>query len=156
MSQEQGRRATDNLPFDFEALIMEEQDPQHRRFLLAFASIDRNLTTMANSFAESMRAMSQTVEKVAQKQEIYAKQYDADKKWRDALENRTKGWRDVLGPVVVVLQALLVMVASVSGWYIKSEWSTLMLREARQEERLDKIEALDARLLLSKPSKEQS
>lgn len=156
MSTENGRRITDNLPFDFETLIMEEQDPQHRRFLLAFSSIDRNLTTMANSFADSMKTMSQTVEKVAQKQEIYAKQYDEDKKWRDALENRTKGWRDVLGPVVVVLQAILVMVASVSGWYIKSEWSTLMLREARQEERLDKIEALDARLLLSKPSKEQS
>lgn len=156
MSDDNGRRATDNLPFDFEALIMEEQDPQHRRFLLAFSSIDRNLTTMANSFADSMKTMSQTVEKVAQKQENYAKQYDEDKKWRDALENRSKGWRDVLGPVVVVLQAILVLAVSVSGWYIKSEWSTLMTRELRQEERLDKIEALGAGLLMSKQSKEAS
>ena len=140
MSDDKGRRATDNLPFDFEALIMEEQDQQHRRFLLAFASIDRNLTTMANGFAESMQTITRTVEKVAQKQEIYAKQYDEDKKWRDALENRSKGWRDVLGPVVVVLQAALVAVMSISGWYIKSEWSALMSRELKQEERLDRID----------------
>jgi len=156
VSQEQGRRLTDNLPFDFEILIMEEQDPQHRRFLLAFSSIDRNLTTMANSFAESMRTMSQTVEKVAEKQEIYAKQYDADKKWRDALENRTKGWRDILVPVSVVLQALLIGAVSLSAWYIKTEWATLMLRETRQEERLDKIETLDLRLLAEHEHKEQS
>lgn len=148
MSDNQGRRVTDSLPFDFEALIMEEQDQQHRRFLLAFASIDRNLTTMANGFAESMQAITKTVEKVVQKQEMYAKQYDEDKKWRDALENRTKGWRDVLGPVVVALQAAIVAVMSISGWYIKSEWSSLMSRELQQEERLDRIdEAIGSRAI---------
>jgi len=151
-----GRRATDNLPFDFEALIMEEQDPQHRRFLLAFSSIDRNLTTMANSFADSMLRMSQTVEKVALKQEIYAKQYDEDKKWRDALENRTKGWRDILGPVVVVLQAILILGVSVSGWYLRTEWSALMGREARQEERLDKIEKLEQAEIVLHQMKDKS
>ena len=156
MSDEMGRRATDNLPFDFEALIMEEQDPQHRRFLLAFSSIDRNLTTMANSFADSMLRMSQTVEKVALKQEIYAKQYDEDKKWRDALENRTKGWRDVLGPAAVVMQALLIGAVSLSGWYIKTEWTTLMSREARQEERLDKIEKFEQAEIVLHQMKEQS
>jgi len=156
MSDPAGRRSTDSLPFDFEALIMEEQDPQHRRFLLAFSSIDRNLTTMANSFADSMLRMSQTVEKVALKQEIYAKQYDEDKKWRDALENRTKGWRDILVPAAVVLQAILVLLVSISGWYLKTEWTTLMSREARQEERLDKIEKFEQAEIVLHQMKEQS
>jgi len=131
-----GRRETDKFPLDLDRMIIEETDPKHRSFLVAFGALVKVLTGLTEKIQEDSVRMADHIA-----------EYKADKESRVALFNRSKGWRDVVMPVLAIVQVLVLGIIGISGWVISTEYnvihSTLEAEQKLNKDQAEKLQALE-------------
>lgn len=80
---ELNRRATDKLPLDIDQLIMQEDDPKQRAFLIVLNSINNSLI-----------ANTETIKDISEKLDAHLTSYDNHVEQEEALLNRGRGaWK---------------------------------------------------------------
>ena len=131
-----GRRKTDEFPLDLEQMIIEETDPKHRSFLVAFSSIVTTLTALTDLIRADSKRMTAHIE-----------EYKSDKATRDALINRGKGWRDILVPGIALVQVLLAGACGFFGYVIDAEYksirSAISAEQIMNQQQADRLQALE-------------
>lgn len=96
---ERNRRSTDGLDDDIENMIVEENDPKQRAFLIVLNSINKSLI-----------ANTETIREVSEKLEEHLEHFDQHTKAEEALMNKGRGmWK---------VAAWVIGVAQLAGLYI--------------------------------------
>lgn len=95
MTQQQNRRATDKLPLDIDQLIMQEDDPKQRAFLIVLNSINNSLI-----------ANTETIKDVSEKLDAHLTSYENHVEQEDALLNRGRGAWKVMAWVISGVQVI--------------------------------------------------
>lgn len=95
MTQQQNRRATDKLPLDIDQLIMQEDDPKQRTFLIVLNSINNSLI-----------ANTETIKDVSEKLDAHLTSYENHVEQEDALLNRGRGAWKVMAWVISGVQVI--------------------------------------------------
>ena len=93
--QQQNRRATDKLPLDIDQLIMQEDDPKQRSFLIVLNSINNSLI-----------ANTETIKDVSEKLDAHLTSYENHVEQEDALLNRGRGAWKVMAWVISGVQVI--------------------------------------------------
>ena len=95
MTQQQNRRATDKLPLDIDQMIMQEDDPKQRAFLIVLNSINNSLI-----------ANTETIKDVSEKLDAHLTSYENHVEQEDALLNRGRGAWKVMAWVISGVQVI--------------------------------------------------
>ena len=95
MTQQQNRRATDKLPLDIDQLIMQEDDPKQRAFLIVLNSINNSLI-----------ANTETIKDISEKLDTHLTSYDKHVEQEEALLNRGRGAWKVMAWVISGVQVI--------------------------------------------------
>lgn len=96
---ERNRRSTDGLDDDIENMIVEENDPKQRAFLIVLNSINKSLI-----------ANTETIREVSEKLEEHLEHFDQHTKAEEALMNKGRGmW---------IIAAWVIGIAQIAGLYI--------------------------------------
>lgn len=125
MTQQQNRRATDKLPLDIDQLIMQEDDPKQRAFLIVLNSINNSLI-----------ANTETIKDVSEKLDAHLTSYENHVEQEDALLNRGRGaWR-VMAWVISGVQVIGLGIWAMAREEIK-EIHVMMQAEQKQLAQLE-------------------
>jgi len=92
---ELNRRATDKLPLDIDQLIMQEDDPKQRAFLIVLNSINNSLI-----------ANTETIKDVSEKLDAHLTSYENHVEQEEALLNRGRGAWKVMAWVISGVQVI--------------------------------------------------
>lgn len=92
---ELNRRATDKLPLDIDQLIMQEDDPKQRAFLIVLNSINNSLI-----------ANTETIKDISEKLDAHLTSYDNHVEQEEALLNRGRGAWKVMAWVISGVQVI--------------------------------------------------
>jgi len=95
MTQQQNRRATDKLPLDIDQMIMQEDDPKQRAFLIVLNSINNSLI-----------ANTETIKDVSEKLDAHLTSYENHVEQEDALLNKGRGAWKVMAWVISGVQVI--------------------------------------------------
>lgn len=125
MTQQQNRRATDKLPLDIDQLIMAEDDPKQRAFLIVLNSINNSLI-----------ANTETIKDVSEKLDAHLTSYENHVEQEEALLNRGRGaWR-VMAWVISGVQVIGLGIWAMAREEIK-EIHVMMQAEQKQLAQLE-------------------
>lgn len=125
MTQQQNRRATDKLPLDIDQLIMQEDDPKQRAFLIVLNSINNSLI-----------ANTETIKDVSEKLDAHLTSYENHVEQEDALLNRGRGaWR-VMAWVISGVQVIALGIWAMAREEIK-EIHVMLQAEQKQLAQLE-------------------
>lgn len=125
MTQQQNRRATDKLPLDIDQLIMQEDDPKQRAFLIVLNSINNSLI-----------ANTETIKDVSEKLDAHLTSYENHVEQEEALLNRGRGaWR-VMAWVISGVQVIGLGIWAMAREEIK-EIHVMMQAEQKQLAQLE-------------------
>ena len=91
----QNRRATDKLPLDIDQMIMQEDDPKQRAFLIVLNSINNSLI-----------ANTETIKDVSEKLDAHLTSYENHVEQEDALLNKGRGAWKVMAWVISGVQVI--------------------------------------------------
>jgi len=89
------RRSTDKLPVDIESMIMQEDDPKQRAFLIVLNSINNSLV-----------ANTETIREVSEKLETHLTHFEEHTRNEEALLNKGRGAWKVAAWVIGVVQVI--------------------------------------------------
>lgn len=92
---DQNRRATDKLPLDIDQLIMQEDDPKQRAFLIVLNSINNSLI-----------ANTETIKDVSEKLDAHLTSYEQHVEKEDAILNKGRGAWKVVAWIIGVVQVV--------------------------------------------------
>lgn len=125
---EHNRRATDKLPRDIENMILQEDDPKQRAFLIVLNSINNSLI-----------ANTDTIRNVSDKLESHLQNFDTHTKEEDARLNKGRGAWKILAWVIGIAQ-----VVALGIWNeARSEIKQINITLAQIETRVSVIESKD-------------
>ena len=125
MTQQQNRRATDKLPLDIDQLIMQEDDPKQRSFLIVLNSINNSLI-----------ANTETIKDVSEKLDAHLTSYENHVEQEDALLNRGRGAWKVMAWVISGVQVIGLGIWAMAREEIK-EIHVMMQAEQKQLAQLE-------------------
>ena len=125
MTQQQNRRATDKLPLDIDQLIMQEDDPKQRAFLIVLNSINNSLI-----------ANTETIKDVSEKLDAHLTSYENHVEQEDALLNRGRGAWKVMAWVISGVQVIGLGIWAMAREEIK-EIHVMMQAEQKQLAQLE-------------------
>lgn len=95
MVSAQSRRHTDKLPMEIETMILEENDPKQRAFLIVLNAINNSLV-----------ANTDTIREVSSKLETHLTNFDEHTRAEDALLNKGRGAWHIVVWVIGVAQVI--------------------------------------------------
>ena len=125
MTQQQNRRATDKLPLDIDQLIMAEDDPKQRAFLIVLNSINNSLI-----------ANTETIKDVSEKLDAHLTSYENHVEQEEALLNRGRGAWKVMAWVISGVQVIGLGIWAMAREEIK-EIHVMMQAEQKQLAQLE-------------------
>lgn len=125
MTQQQNRRATDKLPLDIDQLIMQEDDPKQRTFLIVLNSINNSLI-----------ANTETIKDVSEKLDAHLTSYENHVEQEEALLNRGRGAWKVMAWVISGVQVIGLGIWAMAREEIK-EIHVMMQAEQKQLAQLE-------------------
>ena len=125
----QNRRATDKLPLDIDQMIMQEDDPKQRAFLIVLNSINNSLI-----------ANTETIKDVSEKLDAHLTSYENHVEQEDALLNKGRGAWKVMAWVISGVQVLGLGIWAMAREEIKE--IHVMLQKERQQ-----LSQLESRVL---------
>ena len=125
MTQQQNRRATDKLPLDIDQMIMQEDDPKQRAFLIVLNSINNSLI-----------ANTETIKEVSEKLDAHLTSYEKHVEQEDALLNRGRGAWKVMAWVISGVQVIGLGIWAMAREEIK-EIHVMMQAEQKQLAQLE-------------------
>ena len=125
MTQQQNRRATDKLPLDIDQLIMAEDDPKQRAFLIVLNSINNSLI-----------ANTETIKDVSEKLDAHLTSYENHVEQEEALLNRGRGAWKVMAWVISGVQVIALGIWAMAREEIK-EIHVMMQAEQKQLAQLE-------------------
>lgn len=125
MTQQQNRRATDKLPLDIDQLIMQEDDPKQRAFLIVLNSINNSLI-----------ANTETIKDVSEKLDAHLTSYENHVEQEDALLNKGRGAWKVMAWVISGVQVIGLGIWAMAREEIK-EIHVMMQAEQKQLAQLE-------------------
>ena len=130
----QQRRDADRVLMDIETMIIKEDDPQQRAFLVVMNSI--NISLVANT---------RTVTDIGRKLEAHLVNFETHTKHEEALMNKGKGAWNILAWVLSIAQigvigAYVNMTNGINS--LASQVHTLMVSSKEIETRIDSVEHL--------------
>lgn len=122
---ELNRRATDKLPLDIDQLIMQEDDPKQRAFLIVLNSINNSLI-----------ANTETIKDVSEKLDAHLTSYENHVEQEEALLNRGRGAWKVMAWVISGVQVIGLGIWAMAREEIK-EIHVMMQAEQKQLAQLE-------------------
>ena len=122
---ELNRRATDKLPLDIDQLIMQEDDPKQRAFLIVLNSINNSLI-----------ANTETIKDVSEKLDAHLTSYENHVEQEDALLNKGRGAWKVMAWVISGVQVIGLGIWAMAREEIK-EIHVMMQQEQKQLAQLE-------------------
>jgi len=122
---ELNRRATDKLPLDIDQLIMQEDDPKQRAFLIVLNSINNSLI-----------ANTETIKDVSEKLDAHLTNYENHVEQEDALLNKGRGAWKVMAWVISGVQVIGLGIWAMAREEIK-EIHVMMQQEQKQLAQLE-------------------
>lgn len=122
---ELNRRATDKLPLDIDQLIMAEDDPKQRAFLIVLNSINNSLI-----------ANTETIKDVSEKLDAHLTSYENHVEQEEALLNRGRGAWKVMAWVISGVQVIGLGIWAMAREEIK-EIHVMMQAEQKQLAQLE-------------------
>lgn len=122
---ELNRRATDKLPLDIDQLIMQEDDPKQRAFLIVLNSINNSLI-----------ANTETIKDISEKLDAHLTSYDNHVEQEEALLNRGRGAWKVATWVISGVQVIGLGIWAMAREEIK-EIHVMMQAEQKQLAQLE-------------------
>jgi len=125
MTQQQNHRATDKLPLDIDQLIMQEDDPKQRSFLIVLNSINNSLI-----------ANTETIKDVSEKLDAHLTNYENHVEQEDALLNKGRGAWKVMAWVISGVQVIGLGIWAMAREEIK-EIHVMMQAEQKQLAQLE-------------------
>lgn len=122
---ELNRRATDKLPLDIDQLIMQEDDPKQRAFLIVLNSINNSLI-----------ANTETIKDVSEKLDTHLTSYEKHVEQEDALLNKGRGAWKVMAWVISGVQVIGLGIWTMAREEIK-EIHVMLQQEQKQLAQLE-------------------
>ena len=118
-------RATDKLPLDIDQLIMQEDDPKQRAFLIVLNSINNSLI-----------ANTETIKDVSEKLDAHLTNYENHVEQEDALLNKGRGAWKVMAWVISGVQVIGLGIWAMAREEIK-EIHVMLQQEQKQLAQLE-------------------